>query len=60
MIYFYLRNILARLRQDCSGSSLIEYSFLITLTIVLVIVGVALAGRCAADLWANLMPTLPP
>ena len=33
MVY-YLRNVLTCLRQDCSGSSLIDYSFLITIIIV--------------------------
>jgi Flp pilus assembly pilin Flp len=56
----YLRNVLAYLSRDCSGSSLIEYSFLITLTIILVLVGVAFAGRWAASMWTNLLPTLPP
>ena len=56
----YLRNVLACLRQDCSGSSLMEYSFLIALTIVLVVAGVAAVGIWAAKMWFNLLPTLPP
>jgi Flp pilus assembly pilin Flp len=56
----YLRNVLACLWRDCSGSSLIEYSLLITITIVLVVVGVAFAGRWAASMWTNLVPALPP
>jgi Flp pilus assembly pilin Flp len=56
----YLRNVLACLRRDCSGSSLIEYSLLITITIVLVVVGVAAVGIWAASMWTNLLPTLPP
>jgi Flp pilus assembly pilin Flp len=56
----YLRNLLVCLWRDCSGSSLIEYSFLITITIVLVVVGVALAGRWAANTWIHLLPALPP
>jgi hypothetical protein len=57
---FTVTNVLACLRQDGSGCSLPEYSFLITLMIVLVVVGVALAGHWAANVWANLLPTLPP
>jgi len=57
---FYLRIVLARLWQDCSGSSLMEYSFLIALTIVLVIAGVAAIGIWAANVWTNLLPALPP
>jgi Flp pilus assembly pilin Flp len=56
----YLRNVFACLWRDCSGSSLIEYFFLITLTIILVVVGVAFAGRWAASMWTNLLPALPP
>jgi Flp pilus assembly pilin Flp len=56
----HLRNVLACLRQDCSGSSLIEYSFLIVLTIVLVVAGVAAVGIWAAHVWTNLVPALPP
>jgi Flp pilus assembly pilin Flp len=56
----YLRNVLACLSRDCTGSSLIEYSLLITITIVLVVVGVAFAGRWAASMWTNLVPALPP
>jgi Flp pilus assembly pilin Flp len=55
----YLRNVLACLWQDCSGSSLLEYSLLITI-IVIVFVGVALVGRWAANMWTNLLPALPP
>jgi Flp pilus assembly pilin Flp len=54
-----LRNVLACLRQDCSGSSLLEYSLLVTI-IVIVFVGVALVGRWAAGVWTNLVPALPP
>jgi Flp pilus assembly pilin Flp len=56
----FLRNVLARLRHDRSGSSLIEYSFLITIMIVIVVVGVALAGWWVANMWTNLLPVLPP
>ena len=49
----YLRNVPAYLRQDCSGSSLIEYSFLIG-------VGVVLAGRWAVNMWTSLGVALPP
>jgi Flp pilus assembly pilin Flp len=45
--------------RDCSGSSLIEYSFLITITIALVVLGVSLAGAWAANMWTNLLATLP-
>jgi Flp pilus assembly pilin Flp len=46
--------------QDCSGSSLIEYSFLIVLATVLVVAGVAAIGIWAASMWTNLLPALPP
>jgi Flp pilus assembly pilin Flp len=52
--------MLARLWRDCSGSSLIEYSFLITITVILVVAGIALVGLWAASMWTNLLPTLPP
>jgi hypothetical protein len=52
-----LRNVLACLWRD---GGLIEYSFVITLTIVLVVVRVALAGRWAASMRTNLAPALPP
>jgi Flp pilus assembly pilin Flp len=52
--------LLARLWRDCGGSSLMEYSFLIALAIVLVVVGVAFAGGWAASMWTNLLPALPP
>ena len=55
----HLRNVLACLRQDCSGSSLLEYSLLVTI-IVILFVGVALVGRWAAGVWTNLVPVLPP
>jgi Flp pilus assembly pilin Flp len=56
----YLRYVLACLWRDRSGSSLIEYSFLITLTVILVVVGVAFAGRWAAGMWTNLLHALSP
>jgi Flp pilus assembly pilin Flp len=52
--------LLARLWRDRVGSSLIEYAFLITITVVLVVAGVAFAGRWAANMWTNILPALPP
>jgi Flp pilus assembly pilin Flp len=40
--------------RDKAGSSLIEYAFLIAITIALIIIGVAVAGLWASGIWAYL------
>ena len=52
--------LLARLWGDHAGGSLIEYSFLITITVVLVVAGVAAAGIWAANVWVSLWAVLSP
>jgi Flp pilus assembly pilin Flp len=44
--------------RDQAGSSLIEYSILIAITIALIIVGVAAAGLWASGSWAHLLNIL--
>jgi Flp pilus assembly pilin Flp len=48
----------SRLWRDRAGSSLIEYSFLITITAVLVLAGVAAVGVWASGTWSHLLATL--
>jgi hypothetical protein len=52
--------IFSRVCGMTAGSSLIEYSFLITLAVILVVAGVAAVGIWAANVWTNLLPALPP
>ena len=40
--------------RDKAGSSLIEYAFLIAITIALIIIGVAVAGLWVSGIWAHL------
>jgi Flp pilus assembly pilin Flp len=47
-----------RLWRDNAGSSLIEYSFLITIMIALVVVLVAAAGVWVSEAWARLLTIL--
>jgi Flp pilus assembly pilin Flp len=49
-----------RLWRDSAGSSLIEYSFVITIMIALVVIAVATAGVWVAEAWAHLLSTLSP
>jgi Flp pilus assembly pilin Flp len=49
-----------RLWRDSAGSSLIEYSFVITIMIALVMIAVATAGVWVAETWAHLLSTLSP
>ena len=49
-----------RLWRDSAGSSLIEYSFVITIMIALVLIAVATAGVWVAETWTRLMATLSP
>ena len=44
--------------RDKAGSSLIEYAFLIAITIALIIIGVAVAGLWASGMWAHLQNIL--
>jgi Flp pilus assembly pilin Flp len=44
--------------RDQRGASLIEYSFLVAVITVLVVVGVAVAGAWAQSMWAQLLPRL--
>jgi Flp pilus assembly pilin Flp len=46
--------------RDSAGSSLIEYSFAITIMIALVVLAVATAGVWVAETWAHLLSTLSP
>ena len=49
-----------RLWRDSAGSSLIEYSFVITVMIALVLIAVATAGVWVAEEWTRLLATLSP
>jgi Flp pilus assembly pilin Flp len=49
-----------RLWCDSAGSSLIEYSFVITVMIALVLIAVATAGVWVAEEWTRLLATLSP
>jgi Flp pilus assembly pilin Flp len=49
-----------RLWRDSAGSSLIEYSFVITIMIALVLIAVATAGVWVAETWTRLMAILSP
>ena len=49
-----------RLWRDNSGSSTIEYSFLIGIIIALVVAGVALAGIWASGMWASFLSAFSP
>jgi len=59
MVVALRKFLLVRLWRDCSGGSLIEYSFLITITVALVVLGVSLAGAWAANMWTSLLAELP-
>ena len=47
-----------RLWRDQGGASLIEYTILIALITVMVIVGVSVAGSMIQSMWVQLLPTL--
>ena len=47
-----------RLWRDSAGSSLIEYSFVITIMIALVLIAVATAGVWVAEAWTRLLSAL--
>ena len=55
-----LRGEFLRLWRDSRGSSLIEYSFLITIMIALVVIGVAVAGVWVFNMWVHLLASLSP
>ena len=44
--------------RDQRGATLIEYSMLVALITILVVVGVAVAGAWAQSMWAQLLPRL--
>jgi Flp pilus assembly pilin Flp len=46
--------IFLRLWRGRSGSALIEYSFLITIMIALIVIVVAVAGHWVAGMWVHL------
>jgi Flp pilus assembly pilin Flp len=45
----------SRLRHDRSGSSLLEYCFLMTITIALVVIGVAATGSWIAGMFERFL-----
>ena len=47
-----------RLWRDQGGASLIEYSILVALITMLIVVGVAVAGAWAQSIWTHLLPML--
>ena len=47
-----------RFWRDQGGASLIEYSFLVAVITMIVVVGVAVAGAWAQAMWAHLLPLL--
>jgi Flp pilus assembly pilin Flp len=47
-----------RLWRDQGGASLIDYSILVALITVLVVVGISVAGSWIQGMWAHLLPTL--
>jgi Flp pilus assembly pilin Flp len=47
-----------RLWRDQGGASLIDYSILVALITVLVVVGVAVAGSWVRGIWEYLLPLL--
>jgi Flp pilus assembly pilin Flp len=48
-----------RLWRDRSGSSVIEYSFLITIMIALVVVAIVATGNWFASMWEAFLAVLP-
>jgi Flp pilus assembly pilin Flp len=50
--------MLLRLWRDRAGSSLIEYSLLVTITVVLVVAAVAAAGIWVSGAWSHLLAAL--
>ena len=47
-----------RLWRDQGGASLIDYTILIALITVMVIVGVSVVGSWIQSMWVQLLPTL--
>jgi Flp pilus assembly pilin Flp len=47
-----------RLWRDQRGASLIEYSFLITIAVLLILAGVVAVGIWASGAWSHLLATL--
>ena len=56
----FWRGKFLRLWRSSAGSALIEYSFLISIVIALIVIAVAAAGVWASDVWTRLLPTLSP
>jgi Flp pilus assembly pilin Flp len=50
--------MLLRLWRDRAGTSSIEYAFLITITVVLIVAGVAAAGIWVSGAWSHLLAAL--
>jgi Flp pilus assembly pilin Flp len=53
-----VRKMFQQFWRNQGGASLIEYSLLVALITILVVVGVAVAGAWAQGMWARLLPTL--
>jgi Flp pilus assembly pilin Flp len=47
-----------RFWRDRRGATLIEYSMLVALITLLIVMGVAAAGAWAQSMWAHLLPLL--
>ena len=47
-----------RLWRDRGGASLIDYTILVALITVIVVVGVSVAGSWIQSMWAQLLPIL--
>src|SRR5262249_1632142 len=47
-----------RLWRDQGGASLLEYSLLVAVITMIVVIGVAVAGAWAQSMWAQLLPRL--
>lgn len=58
--YLYLQDAVCRLKDDVRGATLIEYSVLIGLMTVAVIVTVGLVGDWISTTWTDLEDNLTP
>jgi Flp pilus assembly pilin Flp len=50
--------MLRRFWRDIGGASLIDYSILVALITMIVVVGVAVVGSWIQGMWAHLLPLL--